>query len=78
VAQQIESEKPRRRMFYPWEEWTNGSTWSATRGDDFTCTVLGFQNALHQRARAYGMKVTTGSPRPDVVEFRFTRNDGTD
>jgi hypothetical protein len=72
MAEQIEAEKPGRRMFYPWAEWMNGSTWRARRGIDFTVTVQGFQNALHQRARSCNnMKVITGSPSEDVVEFRF-------
>ena len=62
---------PRRRSYYPWKEWTNGNTWKARAGEDFTCSAPSFQTALHQRARLCKMRVVTGSPEPGVVEFQF-------
>ena len=66
-----DAQRPRRRTFYPWAEWTDGSVWRALKGEDFTCDVNHFQTALHQRARQEGKQVETGSPEKDVVEFRF-------
>jgi hypothetical protein len=71
LAQQIEAESPRRRTFYPWEKWTDGSTWRAKQGEDFTTSIQNFQTALHIRARKEKKKVTTGAPEPGVVEFKF-------
>ena len=62
---------PRRRTFYPWESWMDGQTHRAKSGEDYTCSDVQFQNALHQRARATKKKVTTGSPERGVVEFQF-------
>ena len=73
MAERLDNvERPRRRRFYDWEKWTDGKTWSAVAGEDFTCSANNFQTALHQRARLQGMTVETGSPEPGIVEFRFT------
>jgi hypothetical protein len=74
MAERLEDvERPRRRRFYPWEEWTDGATWSARQGVDFTCSPMNFQVALHQRARLEHKTVETGSPEKGIVEFRFTK-----
>lgn len=63
---------PRRRRFYPWEKWTDGSVWRAKQGEDFTCNPASFQTALHLRARQEGKSVVTGSPEEGIVEFQFS------
>ena len=64
--------EPRRRRWYPWADWTDGSVWSAKEGKDFNCSPASFQTALHLRARHQGLTVTTGSPEPGVIEFQFS------
>jgi hypothetical protein len=63
--------EPRRRRFYPWQDWTDGTVWSAKEGEDFTCNPASFQTALHLRARQQGLIVSTGSPEPGIIEFQF-------
>jgi hypothetical protein len=63
--------KPRRRTYYPWGLWTDGATWRAVEGEDFTVSASSFQTSLHLRARQQGLRVETGSPEKGVVEFRF-------
>jgi hypothetical protein len=72
MAERVQgAEGPRRRRWYPWDKWTDGSVWRATQTEDFTCSPSSFQTALHQRARQQGLDVTTGSPEPGIVEFQF-------
>jgi hypothetical protein len=74
MAERVEgATEPRRRRWYPWNEWTDGSVWRATEGKDFTCSPASFQTALHQRARQEGLEVSTGSPTHGIVEFQFTK-----
>jgi hypothetical protein len=73
VAERVDVERPRRRRYYPWEQWTDGTTWRAKQGEDFTVTPASFQTALHQRARLEGMYVETGSPEKGIVEFKFSK-----
>jgi hypothetical protein len=75
VAKRLDIERPRRRTYYPWHEWLDGSTWQALEGKDFTCSIANFQCALHIKAREKGIDVITGSPVKGVVEFRFILND---
>jgi hypothetical protein len=73
MAERVEgATAPRRRRWYDWEKWTDGSVWRCQEGVDFTCSPSSFQTALHQRARQEGKDVTTGSPEPGIVEFQFT------
>jgi hypothetical protein len=72
MAEAVEdTSPPRRRTFYPWHDWTDGRKWRAKQGVDFSVSILSFQNALHQRARAKQLVVSTGSPEPGIVEFQF-------
>ena len=73
MAERLEVDRPRRRTFYPWGQWTDGAVWRARLGEDFTCDPHHFQTALHQRARQEGMIVETGTPEPGVVEFVFRK-----
>jgi hypothetical protein len=74
MAERVEgATEPRRRRWYPWQEWTDGSVWSAKKDKDFNCSPASFQTALHLRARQQGLSVVTGSPEPGVVEFQFTK-----
>jgi hypothetical protein len=73
MAERLEGvDRPRRKRFYDWARWTDGATWQAREGEDFTCSRTNFQVALHQRARLQNMTVETGTPEPGIVEFRFT------
>jgi hypothetical protein len=79
MAERIEgATEPRKRRWYPWREWTDGTVWRAIAGVDFTCSAPSFQTALHQRARHEGLDVSTGSPEPGIVEFQFTKKSNTD
>jgi hypothetical protein len=66
--------EPRRRVYYPWEKWTDGSLWSAQKGVDFFMSETNFQTTLHIHARNHrhlGLRVKTASPEKGIVEFRF-------
>lgn len=44
---------------YPWDQWTNGSLWQATEGEDFTCSLRSFISNLQTVSRKRGLKVHT-------------------
>jgi hypothetical protein len=78
MAERVEgATEPRRRRWYPWDLWTDGSVWSAKKNEDFNCSPASFQTALHLRARQQGLSVVTGSPEPGVVEFQFSEKEAT-
>lgn len=73
MAERVEgATEPRRRRWYPWQEWTDGKVWRAKEGEDFSCSPASFQTALHLRARQQGLTVTTGSPEQGIIEFQFS------
>lgn len=59
-----------RSSTYPWGEWTDGSSWEAEQGKDFTCKVASFTVILHKQAKTLGKKVVL-STTDDIVRFRF-------
>jgi hypothetical protein len=69
-----DGQPPRRRRYYPWSEWTDGSKWRAMEGKDYAVSAASFQTALHQRARLEGLTVDTGSPEKGIVEFQFHKS----
>lgn len=65
---------------YPWEEWTDGSTWDAVHGKDFTCEPGSLVVYLYHKATELGMNVRTSIRRgegkkPDHVVFQFWKQD---
>jgi hypothetical protein len=44
---------------YPWETWLDGKTRILHRGEDFTCTAKGMQNATHVYASRMRIRVRT-------------------
>lgn len=54
VTEQLEDQ-----IHYPWHKWTDGSTWIAVPGKDFTCKIQSFVVYLHQYASSKGLKVRT-------------------
>lgn len=55
---------------YPWTRWTNGRTWVAVKGEDYTIDTYVFQIGLHLHARNHGMTVSTITD-GDTIIFRF-------
>lgn len=46
-----------RRDVYPWEKWASGEWRIARQGEDFDCSVVGFQASLRRKATAIGKRV---------------------
>lgn len=73
------SSPPARRTYsrYPWHEWTDGSWWQITRGEDFTISILAMKAQLYGRAastctRDQRRLVEIITPEePDTIAFRF-------
>jgi hypothetical protein len=51
-----QSRAPRR---YPWDEWTDGSTWEIRRGEDYDVVSENMRVNLHMKADSLGCKVRT-------------------
>jgi hypothetical protein len=47
------------RRKYPWDEWTDGSTWEIRRGDDYDVATENMRVNLHMKADSLGCKVRT-------------------
>lgn len=69
--------KPTARL-YPWDEWTDGRTWKATKGKDFHTTVDSFRVTLRSHAHRHGQEVKVeiltegaGPARREHVVFQF-------
>ena len=67
-----------RKRLYPWDEWTDGRTWKATSGKDFTTPAESFRTTLHSHARRHGLTVRseviiqgTGPTKRTHVVFQF-------
>lgn len=56
---------------YPWSEWTDGSQWKVTQGDDFSCKPTSFLAVLSKQASLLSKKVVADSPTEGVIRFRF-------
>ena len=59
---------------YPWREWTDGTIWRITRGEDFTCGITNMKAMLRTRAWRLGRSVHIISPADSehsVIEFQF-------
>jgi len=56
---------------YPWDEWTDGSTWIATPNEDFTCKVSSFRAALYDYATRGNMRVHSTVLDSGEVKFQF-------
>lgn len=59
---------------YPWDEWTDGSTWEIRRGEDYDPVTENMRVNLHMRADALGIKVRTKKVRDEDGEglvFQF-------
>ena len=65
---------PRRKQrSYPWDEWTDGSSWPLVRGEDFDLELEVFRNKLYTQATRRGLGVHTHKDRnnPDVLHVQF-------
>lgn len=61
-----------RSSRYPWDEWTDGSIWRITRGEDFDVKPVSVVGTIYSKAKARGLKVTVAY-NDDSVEFQFTK-----
>lgn len=55
---------------YPWDQWLDGSTWSARQGKDFDVEPNVFRSYLYEVARKNGTTVTTRTEGKRVT-FKF-------
>ena len=52
-------EAPRGQRKYPWDEWTDGSTWEIRRGEDYDVATENMRVNLHMKADSLRCKVRT-------------------
>lgn len=62
--------RPRAHARYPYDEWCDGGTWQAKRGDDFECQTRSFIDALKAAAKRRHQKIIV-TRRGDTVTFKF-------
>jgi hypothetical protein len=55
---------------YPWDKWSDGSTWKVKQGTDFDISIRNFQIYVHQAAAKRGLKVQTYTD-GDALYFQF-------
>ena len=66
---------------YPWREWTDGSVWEITQGEDYNLLTQNMQVNLHMRAAKEGKRVQTRRIRENGSErlvFQFLPDDADD
>lgn len=58
MASRVEAniDDARKNRIHPWDEWTDGETWQAIRGQDYNL-ARSFQTILYREAKDRGMKV---------------------
>lgn len=63
---------------YDWVKWSDGSTWQATKGEDFDCSRQGFTSLLYAQAKRNEVKVRVNLPKDDenAVVFQFYSTNG--
>jgi hypothetical protein len=59
------SESWRGQRKYPWDKWTDGSTWQIWRGQDYDVATENMRVNLHTRASSMGRKVRTRKLKDD-------------
>jgi hypothetical protein len=52
-------DQPRGQRKYPWDEWTDGSTWEIRRGEDYDVATENMRVNLHMKADSLLRKVRT-------------------
>ena len=67
--------KRSRGQKYPWDEWMDGSIWSAEKGVDFDTAADSFRALVHNAARVRGLKATTRVSGDEVI-FTAVKHDG--
>lgn len=53
---------------YPWDQWTDGSTWEVVQGEDFDCQPGSLVVYLYHKANQIGKRVRT-----QVVKGKHTK-----
>lgn len=74
MAERIsEFSEPRigRPALYPWTDWTDGSAWRITRGEDFEISAKSMAVNLHRTAARRGLSVKAQID-GDSIQFRFS------
>jgi hypothetical protein len=60
-----------RQARYPWDQWSDGSTWVLMRGEDYAVTDASMQSAAYMYARRKGWEVSTSRHEFGVsIQFR--------
>ena len=68
---------PRDQRRYPWEAWTDGSTWEIRQGEDYDVATENMRVNLHMKASSLSLKVRTRKFEDDRGEglvFQFYRS----
>ena len=69
---------PGRGYTYPWDEWTDGSSWRVVGGEDYRGKAVSFRANLYRVAKVRDLTVQSEIERdqkgePVAVVFRFTK-----
>jgi hypothetical protein len=65
--------KPTVRRKIPWDQWLDGTAWTARLGEDFD-KIDCFRVMLYRKAKLIGRKVVIiWKPKEGVVQFQFAR-----
>jgi len=73
VATRLQGTNLDDRVRYPWHEWSDGSVWVLTRGEDFDIIPESLQKLAYRWARRHGMRVRTDLSEFNVVRLQFVR-----
>ncbi len=62
------------RGSYPWDTWTNGKVYRASKRVDFPCKIEGFVSSLRSYGRRHGFSVRVDvNAASERVTFKFTK-----
>lgn len=78
VTEKIDFDSFTSRARFPWDEWTDGQTWSCEQGKDFQSAPAVFSSQLRARAAKnkvkvqYAVKKSENGSKKAVVVFKFS------
>lgn len=63
-----------RASKYPWDEWSDGNTYLAKEGKDYTCKTISFRDILREHSRREHIRVRTRAHTEGVI-FQFFKDE---
>lgn len=71
-------EMPERKGTYPWHDWSDGSVWKITRGEDFSAKLESMRTQLYGRARDMGkvLELADIDKKAGTIIFRMKDKEG--